>query len=101
MSLAGCIISIHMNKMDGSSTYSQPLGRMHHARGITSTPTISERQHLILWMGHKSQGTCIPLWQAQGKGSKLASLEILQISRLTKSCKSLTSQNPVNLSRCP
>ena len=50
-------------------------------------------------MGHKSQGTCIPLWQAQGKGSKLALLEILQISRLTKFCKSLALQSLANLSR--
>ena len=44
--------------------------------------------------------TCIPQWQAQGKGSKLALLEILQISRLTSFCKSHASQVPANLSRC-
>ena len=94
MSLAGCIISIHMNKMDGSSTYSQPLGRMHHARGITATPRISERQHLNdLVDGSQVTSHKAPAFLCGRRKAKEASWH------RWKSCKSLALQSLANLSR--
>ena len=98
-----------MNKMDGSSTYSQPLGRMHQARGITSTSTIS-KQHLndlvdgsqVTRHLHSSVAGARQRKQVgiAGNLANLSPYKVLQISRLTKSCKSLTSQTSVNLWRC-
>ena len=91
-------MDIHMNKMDGS-TYSQPLDRMHRAKGITSTSTISERQHLNDLMDgsqvtrhlHSSVAGARQRKQVgiAGNLANLSPYKVLQISHVPKSCKSL------------
>ena len=83
----------HMNKMNGSSTYSQPLGRMHLARGITSTSTISERQHLVDGSQvtrhlHSSVAGARQRKQVgiAGNLANLSPYKVLQISHVPKSC---------------
>ena len=89
-------MGIHMNKMDGSSTYSQPIGRMHLARGITSTSTISERQHLndlvdgsqVTRHLHSSVAGARQRKQVgiAGNLANLSPYKVLQISHVPKSC---------------
>ena len=98
MSLARCLMGIHMNKMDGSSTYSQPLGRMYRASGITSTSTISTQHLNYLVDGsqvtrhlHSSVAGARQRKQVgiAGNLANLSPYKVLQISHVPKSCKSL------------